>query len=215
MKIVCYYRTSTKTNENGDSKKRQREICHTFAKNNGFEIIDEIHEVISGTIPVTERIKFLELLDEAETQGINKILFSDWSRFARSVLAQEFSLQYLNKRGFECISASNGITTDSEHDALIRNIFASIFQFEKDALVKKLRVARERIRKEKGKCEGRKGYWETDPEMVRIARSLRRKNPKTGKRRSFGKIAKMMLERGFANKSGEILDRSVVMGMCS
>jgi len=44
---------------------------------------------------------------------------------------------------------------------------------------KKLRHARERIRQEKGKREGRKSFKEIHPELVALAKRLRRKSPRT------------------------------------
>ena len=49
-------------------------------------------------------------------------------------------------------------------------------------LVSKLRHARERVRQEKGKCEGRKPHGELRPEAVALAKRLHRASPKTGKR---------------------------------
>ena len=213
-KVITYYRTSTKTNEQGDSKTRQREICLNFCKSQKFEVVSETYDVITGTLPITEREKFLEMIEFARENGITKIIFSDWSRFARSILAQEYSLQYLNRKGFECISATNGKIEDNETDTLMRNIMGSIFQFEKDCLVKKLRVARERVRKVKGKCEGRKSIKEENPEMVKLAKKLRRKNPKTKRVRSYETISKILFDLGHKNTKGERYASKVVMDMC-
>jgi hypothetical protein len=49
-----------------------------------------------------------------------------------------------------------------------------VSQFEKAPLVAKLKVARVRKRQQTGKCEGRKGYAETDPELVGHVRDMRR-----------------------------------------
>jgi len=213
-KIVCYYRTSTTTNEKGDSRVRQKESCKSFSKTNKLKIISEFYEVISGTVPVNEREVFLEMLDFAAEKGITKILVSDWSRFARSLLSQESSLYYLRSKGFEVISVDTGINEDNEYDTLVRNLFSSFYQFEKDSLVRKLRVARERVKKEKGKCEGRKGIKETNPELVNLVKKLRRKNPKTKRVRSYRKISEILFEKGFKNSKGDRFAEKVVMTMC-
>jgi hypothetical protein len=41
-------------------------------------------------------------------------------------------------------------------------------------IVAKLRGARERVRRTKGKCEGRKSYAEAKPELVALAKQLKR-----------------------------------------
>ena len=57
---------------------------------------------------------------------------------------------------------------------LIRQILGAVSQFEKASLVAKLRGARDRKRRETGKCEGRPSYGETQPGIVEQARELRR-----------------------------------------
>jgi hypothetical protein len=47
--------------------------------------------------------------------------------------------------------------------------------------VAKLRGARERKRREAGKCEGRKSHAERNPELVALAKRLHRQRPKGGR----------------------------------
>lgn len=213
-KVVAYYRTSTTTNEKGDSKPRQKEIVKRFSKNNKLRIVSEFHEVISGTTHVNEREVFLEMLEFAAEKGITQIVVSDWSRFARSIITQESSLIYLKSKGFKVISGDTGINKDTEYDTLVRNLFCSFYQFEKDSLVRKLKVARERIRKEKGKCEGRKSLKETNPDLINLVKKLRRKNPKTKRVRSYRKISEILFEKGYKNSKGDRFADKVVMTMC-
>jgi hypothetical protein len=60
--------------------------------------------------------------------------------------------------------------------------------------------ARERVRQEKGKCEGRKPHVELRPEAVILAKRLHRASPKTGKRMSLRKIAAALTEAGHLTK---------------
>jgi len=53
-----------------------------------------------------------------------------------------------------------------------------------------------------GPHEGRKSYAELNPTLVREARRLRRKNPKSGKRKSLQRVAKELAEGGFLNGRG-------------
>ncbi|MET0529713.1 MAG: hypothetical protein ABW003_15510 [Microvirga sp.] len=63
--------------------------------------------------------------------------------------------------------------------------------------VAKLRGARERQRAAVGKCEGRKGHLEG--EVVREAKRLRRRSPKTGRQRSLREIAAELSALGHLN----------------
>ena len=51
--------------------------------------------------------------------------------------------------------------------------------------------------------EGRKGYPETNPELVREAKRLARKLPKTGKARSLREIAEELEKLGLMNSKGQ------------
>ena len=74
---------------------------------------------------------------------------------------------------------------------------------EKARLVSKLRHARERVRQEKGKCEGRKPHGELRPEVVAECKRLRRASPTTGERRSLRKISEELAALGFLNERGK------------
>ena len=64
---------------------------------------------------------------------------------------------------------------------MMRQIAGAFAQHEKARLVAKLKGARDRRSAEAGRrIEGRKGYAETKPELVRKAKRLARRSPKTG-----------------------------------
>ena len=65
-------------------------------------------------------------------------------------------------------------------------------------LVSKLKGARERKRAAVGKCEGRKSHAELRPDVVTLARLLRRKRPKGGQR-SLRDVAAELAQRGHLN----------------
>ena len=57
---------------------------------------------------------------------------------------------------------------------LVLQVLGAIAQFDEAMTVSKLRGARERKRRETGKCEGRKPLAEQFPEAVAMAKRLRR-----------------------------------------
>jgi hypothetical protein len=83
-----------------------------------------------------------------------------------------------------------------------RQVPGAIAQFEKASLVAKLRAARDRKRARDGKCEGRKSHVEMNPELVALAKRLRRRNPKTGERKSLRSIAAQLAQLGYVNVNG-------------
>lgn len=79
-------------------------------------------------------------------------------------------------------------------------------------MVGKLRAARERVRAEKGKCEGRKSFVERDPDLVRLAKQLHRKSSKEP-RRSLRGIASELAGMGYVNKRGQPHSASSIRSM--
>jgi DNA invertase Pin-like site-specific DNA recombinase len=81
---------------------------------------------------------------------------------------------------------------------MVRQILGAVSEFEKANLVAKLRGARDRASAAAGRrVEGRKGYRDTKPELIREARRLARKSPKSGKARSLREIAAELEALGF------------------
>ena len=151
---------------------------------------------VSGADHIQEREGFSRLLGELKA---DTILVENASRFARDLAVQLSGHAYLKEAGIELIpvDAPDHFKQDTPTAEMVRQILGSVSQFEKATLVSKLRAARERKRKETGKCEGRKSYSEIDIDMVNEAKRLRRKNPKTGRRRSLRTISKELFLQGY------------------
>jgi hypothetical protein len=79
--------------------------------------------------------------------------------------------------------------------------------------VAKLKGARDRVRRQRGKCEGRKSYSEREggEELVAAARELYA-NPH-GRSASLRKVAAALAERGFVTPSGRAYSASAVASM--
>jgi hypothetical protein len=111
----------------------------------------------------------------------------------------------LGKRGVRVLTASGDDLTDSSDPSrkMMRQIAGSFAEYEGARLVAKLKAARERKRLTTGKCEGRKSHAEINPEMVRIAKGLRRR--KRGN--SLRAIAAELAARGYVNVNGRSTQR--------
>ena len=66
----------------------------------------------------------------------------------------------------------------------------------------KLAAARKRKRDLEGRCEGRKPLRETRPEVVALARRLRRRRPKGGQL-SLREVSNELAVKGFLNERGK------------
>ena len=149
------------------------------------------------------------------TTTLGAINSEDASRFARELMAQELGITLLISRGVRLLTASGDDLTASDDPTrkMMRQIAGAFADYEKARLVSKLRHARERVRQEKGKCEGRKPHGELRPEAVALAKRLHRASPKTGKRVSLRKIAAALAAAGHLNERGQPFNPKSVRNM--
>ena len=174
---LAYLRTSSAANvgTDKDSEKRQRHAIQGFAKRAGFGIVEEFYDAaVSGADPIESRAGFAALLDRIVGNGVRTVIVEDASRFARELMAQELGITLLISRGVRLVTASGDDLTASDDPTrkMMRQIAGAFAEYEKARLVSKLRHARERVRQEKGKCEGRKPHVELRSDAVALAKRL-------------------------------------------
>lgn len=207
-KAIGYLRTSSASNvgPDKDSETRQRTAIQTYADAAGFEIVEWFYDAaVSGADPIDTRPGFARALERIAGNGVRTIIVETANRFARDLITQETGFRLLREQGIELIAADSpaSFVDDTPTAALIRQVLGAVAQFEKAALVAKLKGARDRKRRDAGKCEGRKSHAEARPDAVALAKKLHRKNPKTGERRSLRAIAAALAEAGHVNERGQ------------
>lgn len=211
---IAYLRTSSQTNVEGDSAPRQRDAIRSYAKRAGFVIAAEYYDAaVSGADRITERPGFAEMLARIEGDGVRTIIVENASRFARDLIVQETGYAMLKERGIALIAADDpdAFTADTPTARMVRQILGAVSEFEKANLVAKLKAARDRKSDPHGKrIEGRRGYDDTQPELVREAKRLARKSPKTGKARSLREIAAALAAAGYVTRQGKAFSPSQV-----
>src|SRR3954471_12029230 len=195
---VAYFRTSSAANAGADKDtvERQRGAVTAHAEGHGREIVREFYDAaVSGADPIDQRPGFIELLEYVHGDGARTILVENASRFARDLAVQLAGHDLLKARGIDLVpvDAPEHFTDETPTAVMVRQILGAVAQFEKAGLVQKLRHARERKRAETGRCEGRKPVPEV---VVREAKRLARKSPKTGERRSLRAIAAELARLG-------------------
>ena len=166
---LIYMRTSTLTNVKDDSVKRQKSSIMKWVKSNGYSVRGEYWDVESGSKDTMDRPEFMRMISDSERMGIRVLVFSDQSRLSRDIIVQESTFRLLSSRGYSLVSSENpeSFIEDSPTSNLIRQILASVSEFDKNSTVSKLRVSRVRKRElnrdkgivtrtRKGKCEGSK-----------------------------------------------------------
>jgi DNA invertase Pin-like site-specific DNA recombinase len=217
---LAYSRTSSAANVgvDKDSEKRQREAIQRFAKAAGYEIAADdwfYDAAVSGADPVDARPGFAAMLTRIASNGVRTIIVETANRFARDLIVQETGHRMLRGLGIDLIAADSpeSFVDDTPTATMVRQILGAVAEFEKAALVAKLKGARARKRAVTGKCGGRKSHAEKHPEVVAEAKRLRRASPKTGERRSLRKISSELAVLGYVNERGKSYSAKSVRAM--
>jgi DNA invertase Pin-like site-specific DNA recombinase len=218
IEAVAYMRTSSLTNVGADkdSEKRQRAAIESYGKAAGYVIVEWFYDVaVKGSDPVTARPGFAAMLDRIAGNGVRTVLVESPDRFARDLAVQLAGHDYLKRLGVDLIptSAPDFFIEDTPSAVLIRQVLGAVAEFQKTDLVVKLRAARERKRKETGKCGGRKSYAERDSErdrtMLAKARELSEQRP----RLSLRQISAELQAAGYVTPKGNPYAASAVASM--
>jgi DNA invertase Pin-like site-specific DNA recombinase len=206
-KAFAYIRVSGKSQIEGDGFKRQEKTIKDYAKTSDFKIVDVFkEEAVSGTLDETERPAFQEMVSAILKNGVRTIIIEGMDRLARDLQIQTALITYLASKEIRLISArtdqdiTKAVMSDPMQRALVQ-IQGVFSELEKNLLVKKLKVARNRKKEDTGKCEGRKSYQEISPELIAEIKKLRRK-PKNGKRLSLNETLAHLNNSGFMTATG-------------
>jgi DNA invertase Pin-like site-specific DNA recombinase len=215
---IGYLRTSSATNvgEDKDSERRQRIAIERYAKRAGFDVVDWFYDpAVSGGDPIDARPGFSAMLARIAGNGVRTVIVENALRFARDLMVQEVGFAMLKGLGITLIAADSpaSFLDDGPTSKLIRQILGAVSEFDKAMTVAKLRGARERVRRLKGKCEGRKSYAEREggAALVAAARELHH-NP-NGRPPSLRTVATGLAERGYVTPSGRPYSAAAVASM--
>lgn len=219
MRVYAYLRVSGKGQIVGNGFDRQLDTIQEYCDKAGYEIDCVFREQVSGTKDETNRPEFKDMVSAIIKDGVDTIIVESLDRLAREYRIQEQLLIYLAAKGINLIAANTGenvtqaISDDPMKKAMVQmqGIFAEL---DKSLTVKKLRDAREKIKAESGKCEGRKSYRETEKgaEILREIRRLRRKR-KGRVRRTFNEVADALNEQGYRATNGKQFTGNTVRGI--
>ena len=211
-KALSYLRVSTRKQTKRDGFPRQRQAIAEYAKRNRVEVVAEYTDGVSGTKGLAGRPGLLDLVARVKLNGLDLVLVEKADRLARDLVEGELILRELREAGVRVIEVEGGNDlTEGDDDnptkKLIRQVLGAVAEYEKGALVAKLRRARERKRERTGQpVEGRKafGYYSDEVETLAVIRRLRRRSPRTGRRRhTWQQIADTLNEEARESRSGK------------
>jgi DNA invertase Pin-like site-specific DNA recombinase len=205
---VGYLRVSSKGQIKGHGFQRQCDEIQSYAKQNGYRIIEWYKEAYTGT--KEDRPEFMRMVEDLLSNGCRTIIIECMDRFGRRSMVTEQLLALLIRKDVAMISAMTGqnVTEDVQDESdpwkkFIVQIQSNIAELDKRLLVRKLRKAREAKKVQTGRCEGRKpyGYFPGEREIVKRIKQLHRK-PRGEKRMGFRTIARKLNEEGVPTRSG-------------
>jgi DNA invertase Pin-like site-specific DNA recombinase len=204
-----YIRVSGKGQVDGDGPERQQDSIKQFCAKHilGPEPQMFFEAGVSGTVEAMDRPKFAEMISaiEALPEGSKRcIVVERLDRLARDLMISEFLLAECRKRNIPVYAADQNDLRDMASDGgdptrvLLRQILGALAQWEKSALVYKLRKARDRKRATTGRCEGPLPFGSQPDEgtTLQIMTSWR----VAGK--SFAQIAQWANEMGLKTRFG-------------
>lgn len=187
----------------GDGLARQELAVRGWAEAQGVELADVYRdEGVSGTTEVRDGLAALLLAIEEGGPGA-VVVVEGLDRLARDLMVQEVVLRELDGLGARLVSVTQGadLMDADPTRRLVRQLFGALAEWERGMIVAKLRVARERARAARGKCEGRKSLREVAPEVLTRLRALRRARPGC-LRPTYAQVAGLANAEGLRTVSG-------------
>jgi DNA invertase Pin-like site-specific DNA recombinase len=144
----------------GDGPIRQRTAIQKFADEHGIEIVSFYEESHTGS-DLEGRTEFKQMRSLLVSNGVRLVIVEKLDRLARSIMVQETILADFKKHDIELKSATPGeddLCGEDPTRTLIRQILGCFFEYERKMIESKLRAARQRMKVQKGRCEGVKSY---------------------------------------------------------
>lgn len=173
---VSYLRVSSTNQLAGDGFPRQREAIERYALANGYQIVQEFSDDISGKTELDNRPGLAACMERIENNGVKVVLCESSDRLARDAMVSELIIRQMQKVGGTIITVSGVNLTEggdnSPTAALIRGVLALIAEFDRRVIVLKLRAARERKKSNNGRCEGVKPFGMLTGEQITLEKIL-------------------------------------------
>ena len=149
-KVVIFARTSTSKQTVDNQLHDLRKVAH----NNGWEIVDEYLEVVSGAKGRDQRKEFDRLLKDVIRGKFEMILAWDVSRLGRSLKTLVEFIEDIQERNVDLYLHQNGIDTSTSAGKAMFQMIGIFSEFERSIISDRIKTALDRVRSE-GKKLGR------------------------------------------------------------
>jgi DNA invertase Pin-like site-specific DNA recombinase len=212
MTPAAYLRVSGTSQVDGGGFDRQLDACTRLAATLNLPSPTVYREnAISGTKGSDDRPAFQSMIAAMLDSGTKIVLIESLDRLAREYRVQEQLIIYLASKGLTLYTANTGeniseaMMGDPMRVAMVQmqGIFA---QLDKSLTVAKLRKGRERIKRQTGRCEGRKAYGSLPGEAAILAEMRRLR----ASGMVYGQIAATLNAQGLQARSGGVWGMATV-----
>lgn len=166
-RVVIYARVST------DSQDYDRQISdlREHAKKQGYVVVKEFSEKISGAKKVAERQQLSELLQFVEAHNIDKVLIYECSRLSRRIVDFLQVIEQLTEKGISLYILQNGLETlqtDGKPNPIAQLVLSIIAQFnsmERGLIRSRMESGYNHYRATGGKVGRKTGYRKSQDDM--------------------------------------------------
>lgn len=211
-KAIGYLRVSSaaQAKDGKDGFPRQRAAIRAYCASKRIELLEEHEDAgVSGTVPMEGRDGLSTALQRCAETGATVLVVEKADRLGRDLIVSEMAVRAFGEAGVSIVTADTGQSlTDADNDPsrkLIRQVLNALAEYERSALVAKLRVARERKKRNGGHSVGCYRFGEhpdrpDEAETLARIRELRRKSP--GRTRpSLAEVAAVLAAEGRRSRS--------------
>jgi DNA invertase Pin-like site-specific DNA recombinase len=170
MNVIIFARVSSK---NGDTKRQVLEL-REYAERNGYNVLGEYEEIISGAKKNDEREALTNMMSYIQNHDakVSKVLVWELSRIGRDVGEVIQTISTLNRLKISLYIKNYNIETLDEKgevnplSELLLNILNSISQMERTMISSRLKSGLEKFRKAGGKTGRKQGYRKSEKQLL-------------------------------------------------
>lgn len=212
-RVFGYIRVSSMGQVNGNGLDRQKENILEYARVHGLETVCIFGD--EGVSGATENRNALNDLLLTVKSG-DTVIIEKLDRLSRDLMIQETVIKQLQAKGVIIHSVKDGVDLFDEKPerVMIRQILGAVYQYDKAQIVEKMKVAREKIKNEGKKCEGRKSISEKHPELVETVKKYA-KIKRFGKNLSNEQVATELNNDNIPSHTGKPWTRGMVRNVLS
>jgi DNA invertase Pin-like site-specific DNA recombinase len=213
-KAIGYLRVSsvTQAKDGKDGFPRQRDAIRAYCTTKKLELVEEHEDAgVSGTVPLVGREGLSRALERCGELGATILVVERADRLGRDLIVSEMAVRAFAEAGVSIVTADTGENiTEAGNDPsrkLIRQVLNAVAEYERSALVAKLRAARDRKRRNGGHAVGCYAFGchperPDEVETLKVLAGLRRCG-NGRKRPSLTDVANMLNVQGRRSRSGK------------